>query len=86
MQATLEMSMYPLQSDYKDQILEFIREIKTQPNITVRVNGLSTQIFGEYDDIISIFQSQVKRELEKDMGLVFVMKLASGRHDEVPNI
>jgi uncharacterized protein YqgV (UPF0045/DUF77 family) len=86
MQATLEMSMYPLQSDYKNQILEFIRDIKSQHKLTVRVNGLSTQVFGEYEDIINLLQSEVKRELEKEMGVVFVMKLTSGRHDEVPKV
>ncbi len=86
MEATLEISMYPLQSDYKEQILNFVRDLKSRPELKVSVNGISTQIFGSYDDIMSILQSPVKRELEKDMGLVFVMKLTSGRHDEGPNL
>lgn len=86
MQATLEISMYPLQSDYKDHIRSFIREVQKQEKVRVKVNGISTQIFGDYDDIMSILQSSVKRELEKEMGVVFVMKLTSGRHDEEPKI
>ena len=86
MQATLEISMYPLQSDYKDHITAFIHGLKKRPGISVHVNGISTQIFGKYEDIISVLESPVKEELEKEMGLVFVMKLTSGRHDEHPNI
>ena len=86
MEATLEISMYPLQSDYKEHIRSFIRGIQEHAGIKVRVNGISTQIFGDYDDIISILQSPVKRELEKEMGVVFVMKLTSGHHDADPKI
>lgn len=86
MQATLEISMYPLQSDYKDHIRSFIREVQKQEKVRVKVNGISTQIFGDYEDIMSILQSPVKRELEKEMGVVFVMKLTSGSHDEEPKI
>lgn len=86
MQATLEISMYPLQSDYKDHISSFIREVQKQEKVKVKVNGISTQIFGDYDDLMPILQSPVKRELEKEMGVVFVMKLTSGSHDEEPKI
>ncbi len=86
MEATIEISMYPLQSDYKEHIRSFIQEVQKHEGIKVQVNGISTQIFGDYDDIISILQSPVKRELEKEMGVVFVMKLTSGRHDADPKI
>ncbi|NBB89015.1 MAG: hypothetical protein GVX96_04450 [Bacteroidetes bacterium] len=86
MQATLEMSMYPLDAQYKDQIRNFIGKVRSFSEVKVCVNGISTQIFGEFDDLIAIIQSPVKEELEREMGVVFVMKLTSGRHDEEPDI
>lgn len=86
MQATLEVSMYPLDAQYKDQIRNFISKVRSFSEVKVRVNGISTQIFGEFDDVIAIIQSPVKEELEREMGVVFVMKLTSGRHDQDPGI
>ncbi|NBB89323.1 MAG: hypothetical protein GVX96_06025 [Bacteroidetes bacterium] len=86
MQATLEISMYPLDAQYKEHIRNFIRKVRSFSEVKVIVNGISTQIFGEFEDLIAILQSPVKEELEREMGLVFVMKLTSGRHDENPDI
>jgi len=86
MQSTMEISMYPLDAQYKDHIRSFIKKVQSFPGVKVRVNGISTQIFGEFDELIAILQSPVKEELEKEMGVVFVMKLTSGRHDEDPKI
>lgn len=86
MQATLEISMYPLDAQYKEHIRNFIGKVRSFSEVKVSVNGISTQIFGEFEDLIAILQSPVKEELEREMGLVFVMKLTSGRHDENPDI
>ncbi len=86
MDATLEISMYPLQKQYKEDIKTFIRALQAREELHVEPNGISTQVFGPYDAIISIMQSEMKAELEKKQGLVFVMKLTSGRHDELPEL
>jgi hypothetical protein len=86
MEATLEISMYPLQKQYKEDIKSFIRALQSREEVNVVPNGISTHVFGPYAAIMSIMQSEIKAELEKKHGLVFVMKLTSGRHDEKPEL
>lgn len=76
MKATLEISYYPLNDDYRIQIIEFIKNIKQNyPLLTFDINGLSTQIFGDYDLILKIFQEEIKTSLEKGK-CMFVLKIA----------
>lgn len=76
MKATLEISYYPLNDNYRLQIIEFIQNIKQNyPLLTFDINGLSTQIFGDYDLILKIFQEEIKASLAKGK-CMFVIKLA----------
>jgi len=78
MNASIDISYYPLNSDYTEHIIEFIQNIKSNhPHLRVETNGFSTQIFGKYDEIVSLFQNEIKAELVK-YKCVFVLKLASG--------
>mgnify|MGYP006254008359 FL=1 len=45
--------MYPLDKKYKKHIIEFIKKLRLYESISVISNGMSTQIFGEYSDVIS---------------------------------
>lgn len=76
MKASLDISYYPLNDNYRSQIIEFIQKIKENyPLLTFDINGLSTQIFGDYDLILKIFQEEIKTSLEKGK-CMFVMKIA----------
>jgi uncharacterized protein YqgV (UPF0045/DUF77 family) len=78
MEASIDISYYPLSDSYKDFIVEFILSLKkNHPNLNIETNGFSTQIFGEYDQIMSIFQNEIRHSLEKHK-CVFAIKLAPG--------
>ncbi len=86
MQATVEISLNPLDPDYANIVTEFILHFKDHPDLHVEVNGLSTQIFGPYDVIMDVLQGEVKSVLEKHPA-VFHLKLAKGRltRDNLPD-
>ncbi len=77
MKATLEISMYPLTENYEQVVINFIEKVKTRPNLRVEVNGLSTQVFGDYDEVMKLLSEDAKSSLE-DQKAVFVFKLAAG--------
>ena len=77
MLATCEISMYPLKDDYEPVIIDFILRLKKNPKLTIEVNGLSTQVFGEFDVLTSAINAEMKISLETNK-IMFVMKLGKG--------
>ncbi|MFM2286661.1 MAG: hypothetical protein RLZZ543_2158 [Bacteroidota bacterium] len=79
MQASIDISLYPLDQEYKDIIIHFIHQIRANKEIYVSVNGLSTQLFGPYDTLFNVLQTELKTVLEQTPA-VAVLKIASGTH------
>lgn len=75
MKASVEVSMYPFTPDYEPPILDFINRLKQYEEVEVIVNSMSTQLFGEYDTLMSILQKEVKKTFEKEGTTVMAMKL-----------
>lgn len=78
MKITLEISMYPLQETYKEEILSFLQHLHTNKGLTLKVNALSTQIQGEISEVFAALQSAVSEYFAADMRASFVMKLLPG--------
>lgn len=77
MKATIEISMYPLSDDYIQRVLDFLETLNQHDNITVETNGLSTQIFGDYDDLIDILKMEIFKVLTAQ-DAIFVLKIGKG--------
>jgi uncharacterized protein YqgV (UPF0045/DUF77 family) len=75
--ATVEISMYALSNDYKERVIAFIQRVKQNKNVRVEVNGLSTQLFGDYDLLMQLLKKEMQYDLE--MGsTVFLLKIGPG--------
>lgn len=77
MQITVELSLYPLTENFEQVVIEYISEIKSNPGIKVEVNGLSTQVFGEYENVMKIL-AEVNRVTFEKHRCVILMKMAEG--------
>lgn len=77
MNASVEISMYPLDKDYKVFIRAFISELKKYEEIKVLSNTMSTQVFGEYDRLMEILALEYKKAMIKDPAMVIVSKLVN---------
>lgn len=85
--ATIEISMYALSNNYVERVTEFIQRIKKYKGIKIEVNGLSTQLFGEYDLLMDVLKKEMKTDFENG-NAVFLLKIA-GREltkDKLPEI
>lgn len=74
MQISAELSFYPLQDDYIPPIQEFIAQLNVSPSLEVRTHGLSTEIFGEFSEVMSTVQTATQKAFETDGAVVLVAK------------
>jgi uncharacterized protein YqgV (UPF0045/DUF77 family) len=76
MRITAEISLYPLTENYEQVVIDFIQRLK-RDTIRVEVNGLSTQLFGDYDEVMELLQVEAKSLFARQQA-VLVMKIAAG--------
>lgn len=74
MKTSVEISYYPLNQEYVPPIREFIDRINSYPGLVVQTNGMSTQIFGEYEEVIDALTREIKGSFNNPHS-VFVMKI-----------
>ena len=75
MKCSIEISMYPLDKDYTEPIISFIQNLRKYSNILIETNGMSTQIFGDYDHIINIVSKEMKKSFVSKEKVVFNLKI-----------
>jgi uncharacterized protein YqgV (UPF0045/DUF77 family) len=78
MQSAVEISMYPLTGEYRPLIQAFIDRLNTYPDMTVRTNALSTQVWGTLDRVLAMVAAEIERSASGAPQLVFVMKVLPG--------
>jgi uncharacterized protein YqgV (UPF0045/DUF77 family) len=78
LRSAVEISMYPLSGEYLPLIQAFIDRLNTYPDITVRTNSLSTQIWGPLDRVMALVSAEIERSAANSPQLVFVMKVLPG--------
>ena len=75
MKIAADISLYPLNEDFIPPIDDVIERLNQHPAITVRTNPMSTQVVGEYADVMAALESEVKVTFERNVKSVFVIKL-----------
>ncbi|TLY56709.1 MAG: hypothetical protein E6K50_00425 [Gammaproteobacteria bacterium] len=75
----VEISLYPLRSDFVPAIRAFIARLNDDPRLKVVTNSLSTQLFGAYEDVMEALRRELRTTfLSLEQGsdkAVFVMKV-----------
>lgn len=84
MKASVEISYYPLEVEYIPHIQEFIDRLRAYQEIAVETNGMSTQVFGEYDEMMEILVKEMKKSMEIPSS-VFVLKVVNADLQIHPN-
>ena len=79
MQISIEISLYPLaETRYKDEIWAFIDRLNQVEGLKVVTNGMSTQVFGDYDLAVMHVMAEIKQVHETLGAAVFVCKFIGG--------
>jgi uncharacterized protein YqgV (UPF0045/DUF77 family) len=71
---SVEISYYPLNEAYKPPIKDFISRMKSYENINVRTNTMSTQVFGEYKEVMSALTNEINKSFDLPHS-IFVLKI-----------
>jgi len=74
MQVMVELSLYPLVADYIAPIQQFIDRLNTYSNITVLTTSTSTQVSGDYSDVMAVLGKEMQRTHEEVGQAIFVAK------------
>lgn len=77
MNISVELSLYPLKNNFVDPILDFINGLKSNQNLKIVTNGMSTQIFGEFNEVMSVLNSEIYKTFTKSETYVVVMKIVN---------
>ena len=84
MRTSIEISYYPLKEEFIPPIQSFIDRLNTYSEISVETNGMSTQVFGKYDDVMAIVTKEMKAAMELPYS-IFVMKVINADLQIHPN-
>ena len=75
MRISVDISLYPLNENYVEPILTFIKKLESNTHLIVKRNSLSTQIFGEYRDVMDCLDDEIEAVFNALPESVFVLKL-----------
>ena len=85
MKISIELTLLPLQNDFENHIIAFIKKLRTS-NFTVLENPLSTQIYGDFEDLMPYLTKEIKASFENQDNCVINLKIVkSDRSDYEPN-
>ena len=77
MKISVELTLTPLKSSYVITIKQFIQNLR-RTGFTVIENPLSTQLYGEYDQVMSSLLPLVKSTFEQEDAVMLHLKLVKG--------
>jgi uncharacterized protein YqgV (UPF0045/DUF77 family) len=74
MNTSVEISYYPLNVEYIPPIKDFIERMNNYKALRVQTNGMSTQVFGEYAEVMRALTTEIEKSFELPHS-VFVLKI-----------
>ncbi|MEA1082346.1 YkoF family thiamine/hydroxymethylpyrimidine-binding protein [Marinobacter qingdaonensis] len=77
MYLSVQLSCYPLKDDYKQPIWDLIARLE-QTGLEVYPGRMSTELFGEYDEVMKVLSDTMKWSFETYGKSVFVAKIMEG--------
>jgi len=85
MEISVELTFSPLQDDFEAPIIQLIKSLR-QSGLDIVENPLSTQVFGDYDKVMSVLNSELKTALNAvEHGLLYIKIVKSNRKDYAPH-
>lgn len=74
MKISVELTLLPLQNDFEDHIITFIKKLRTS-GFTVLENPMSTQIYGDYDALMPYLTEEIKTSFKNQDNTVINLKI-----------
>jgi uncharacterized protein YqgV (UPF0045/DUF77 family) len=85
MKISVELTLTPLHDNYEPAIIHFIKKLRGS-NLKILENPLSTQVYGDYDEVMTLLTSEIKEAFELiERGLLYMKIVKSDRYDYEPH-
>ena len=85
MKISVELTLTPLHDNFEPSIMHLIKKLRAS-NLIVLENPLSTQVYGDYDEVMDLLKNEIKEAFElMDNGLLFMKIVKSDRHNYEPH-
>jgi uncharacterized protein YqgV (UPF0045/DUF77 family) len=85
MHISVELTLSPLEDSFEEHIINFIKKLRAS-GLTVLENPLSTQVYGEYDEVMQVLGTEIKTAFElMDRGLLYMKIVKSDRSRYEPH-
>ncbi len=85
MNISVELTFSPLQDDFEQHIIGFIKKLRNS-GLTILENSLSTQVYGPYDKVMEVLNTEIKTAFElMDKGLLYMKIVKSDRSTYEPH-
>ncbi|MGV6830623.1 MAG: hypothetical protein ACWA5P_03550 [bacterium] len=85
MKISVELTFTPLTEEYESLIISFIKKLRIS-GLTILENPLSTQVYGEYDEVMTILNKEIKEAFNlMENGLLYMKMVKSDRSTYEPD-
>ena len=85
MRISVDLTLSPLQNDYEEHVISFIKALRAS-KFTVLENPLSTQIYGEYDELMLFLTEEIKKSFQDvDISVLTMKVVKTDRSDYESN-
>ena len=75
MRVAVDISLYPLNQNFLAPIQNVIERLREYTAFEMIVNSMSTQIRGEYDEVMAALEQEIRVSFEQTPKAVFVIKI-----------
>ena len=75
MKVAVDISLYPLDADFIPPIKDVIARLNANENLEVWTNAMSTQIVGEFDEVMQSLHKEIGTSFEQNPKAVFAIKI-----------
>lgn len=84
MKISVELTLTPLQDDFEPAIIHLIKKLR-KSNLKVLENPLSTQVYGDYDEVMGLLTSEIKEAFNLiENGLLHMKIVKTDRYNYEP--
>ncbi|MFY0602809.1 MAG: thiamine-binding protein [Flavobacteriaceae bacterium] len=74
MKISVELTLLPLQNNFEPVIIEFIKKLRVS-KFKVLENPMSTQIYGDYDELMPYLTDEIKSTFEQEENVLLNLKI-----------
>ena len=75
MRVAADISLYPLDADFIPPIKDVIERLNAHPELEVVTNPMSTQVRGEYADVMAALNTEIGTTFERVPKAVFAIRI-----------